>query len=393
MSSFKQLLGQTSPHPLEIDIERAEGIYIQSTDGKRYIDMISGISVSNLGHRHPKVIEAIEQQISKHLHVMVYGEFVQESQMKLAKSINSITPKSINSSYFVNSGTEANEAALKLAKRATGRSKIVSFRGAYHGSTHGSLSVSGNEYKKYAFRPLLPDVFHIKFGDHEDLQVIDKRTACVIIEPIQGDAGVRIPSTEYMQALRQRCDDMGVLLIVDEIQTGIGRTGSWFAFEHFNIVPDIITMAKGLGGGMPIGAFSCNQDLMNLLTFDPMLGHITTFGGHPVNCAAANACIETIKSEIDFSEVENKGRIIEDKLQHSLVKEIRRKGLFFAIEMENPEIVQQVVENCLKNGLISFWFLSCPNAFRIAPPLNISYEEIEQSCTIITDAMNMVNSH
>ncbi len=393
MTSFKELIGQTSPHPLEIDIDRAEGLYIYSTDNKTYIDMISGISVSNLGHRHPKVIEAIQKQIDKHLHVMVYGEFVQEAQINLAKSINSITPNSIDSTYFVNSGTEANEAALKLAKRATGRSKIVSFKGAYHGSTHGSLSVSGNEYKKYAFRPLLPNVHHIEFGNFEDLQYIDEETACVIIEPIQGDAGVRIPNKDYMQKLRSRCTELGVLLIVDEIQTGIGRTGSWFAFEHFDIVPDIITMAKGLGGGMPIGAFSCNRELMKLLTFDPMLGHITTFGGHPVNCAAAHACIEAIKEEIDFTEVEEKGALIEEKLTHPLVKEIRRKGLFFAIEMGSAEVVQKVVEHALENGLISFWFLSCPNAFRIAPPLNITHEEIEESCRIILSAMDAANSH
>lgn len=373
-----------------IDVSSANGIYITDKSGKEYIDFISGIAVSNLGHQHPSIVKAVKDQVDKHMHVMVYGEFIQDAQLELSQELNSISPDSIDGFYYVNSGTEANEAALKLAKRTTGRSKIISFKGAYHGATHGSLSVSGSEYKKYAVRPLLPNVYHIHFNDMSELSVIDEETACVIVEPIQGDAGVRIPDLDYMKALREKCNHVGALLIFDEIQTGMGRTGSWFAFEHFNVVPDMITLAKALGGGMPIGALCAPQSMLNNFTFDPVLGHITTFGGHPVNCAAAAANIKAIKTEISFEEVENKGRSIEQALAHPEVVEIRRKGLFFAIELESPEKVQKVVEYCLANGLITFWFLSCPESFRIAPPLNVSFEEIEKACGVILEALGNI---
>lgn len=387
---FKDHVGQTSPYPMGIDVESAKGIYIKDKSGKEYMDFISGIAVSNLGHQHPAVIKAVKEQVDKHMHVMVYGEFIQDAQLDLSKELNSITPQSIDGFYFVNSGTEANEAALKLAKRTTGRSKIVSYKGAYHGATHGSLSVSGSEYKKYAVRPLLPNIYHIEFNNIDELEVIDAQTACVIVEPIQGDAGVRIPDLDYMRALREKCSSVGALLIFDEIQTGLGRTGSWFAFEHFNIVPDMITVAKALGGGMPIGALCAPQSMLNNFTFDPVLGHITTFGGHPVNCAAAAANIKAIKAEISFEQVEMKGQQIEEALVHPEVVEIRRKGLFFAIELESPEKVQKVVEYCLEHGLITFWFLSCPESFRIAPPLNVSFEEIEKASSIINSAFSEI---
>lgn len=387
---FVQHLGPTTPFPLLIDIDKAEGLYIYDKDGNAYMDLIAGVSVSNIGHRHPRVINAIKQQLDKHMHVMVYGEFIQDSQLDLANELRSILPKELDAVYFVNSGTEANEAALKLAKRYTGRSKMVALQGAYHGSTHGSLSVSGNEYKKYAFRPLLPNVYHIEYGNYDDLQEIDEETACLIIEVIQGDAGVRVPDKNYITALRKRCDEVGALLIVDEIQTGFGRTGTWFACEHYELVPDVITIAKGLGGGMPIGAFCARAEVMKSLSFDPFLGHITTFGGHPVNCAAAAENIRVIREEIDFKEVERKGQLLEDSLQHPLVQEIRRIGMFFAIEMENADIVQKVVEYCMEKHVISFWFLSCPEAFRIAPPLNITDEEIQKSSLIIQEAFTHV---
>lgn len=381
-------LAKTSPFPFEIKVKNAEGIYIYDQNNKSFIDLISGIAVSNLGHQNKDVIEAIKEQVDKHLHVMVYGEYHQSIQNQLSKKLASILPKGLDVLYPVNSGTEANEAAVKLAKRATGRSKIVSFKGAYHGSTHGSLSVSGNEEKKYAFRPLLPNIYHIDFNNIDHLSEIDATTACVIIEPIQGDAGVRIPSIEFMKALRSKCDEYDVLLIADEIQSGFGRTGKWFAFEHFDIIPDILTIGKAFGGGMPIGGLVASDQLMNLFTEKPKLGHITTFGGHPVCCAAALASINVLENENLINEVESKGMLFESLLKHSLIKELRRKGLFFAIEMENSEVVQKVVEGCKKEGLLSFWFLSCPESFRIAPPLIINESEIKKSCSIIIDVMD-----
>ena len=391
-TTFLKHIAQTTDSPFLIDIERAEGSYLYAPDGKAYIDLISGIAVSNLGHGHPKVLRAIHEQVDKHLHVMVYGEYVQSSPNLLAEKLVSLLPDKLNCCYFTNSGTEANEGALKLAKRYTGRSEIISFRGAYHGSTHGSLSVSGNEIKKYAFRPLLPDVRFLHFRDTNDLAQITERTACVIVEPIQGDAGVRIPDNDYMLALRQRCTETGALLIFDEIQTGIGRTGKMFAFEHYTVVPDILTSAKALGGGLPLGTFISSLDIMKSLTHDPMLGHITTFGGNPVSCAAALATLEAIEEEGLLNEVEAKGRKIESLLQHSRIKEVRRKGLMFAFEFETTEEVADIVAYCLKQGVICFWFLSCPNSFRLAPPLNISHEDIEKACKVINDAINALDN-
>ncbi|MEM6524001.1 MAG: aspartate aminotransferase family protein [Bacteroidota bacterium] len=379
-SVFLKNLAQTTDNPFLLEIESAHGIYLKAPDGKIYMDMISGIAVSNLGHGHPKVIKAIKDQLDKHLHVMVYGEFVQSSPNLLAHKLKSLLPANLNCVYFTNSGAEANEGALKLAKRFTQRTEIISFHGAYHGSTHGALSVSGNEVKKYAFRPLLPDIRFIEFNNSNDLNKITKKTAGVIIEPIQGDAGVRIPSKEYLKALREKCSKEGVLLIFDEIQTGIGRTGKLFAFEHFEVVPDILTTAKALGGGLPLGAFISSKEILNTLTYDPMLGHITTFGGNPVSCAAALATIEVIEHEKIIDQIETKGQLIEDLLRHPKIVEIRRIGLMFAIEFSSEEEVYQIVQKCIKKGIICFWFLSCPNSFRIAPPLNISTKEIKKAC-------------
>ena len=387
---YTPFLANTTNQPFGIEVVSAEGIYLIDREGKRYIDLISGIAVSNLGHQNEHIKSALLDQLNKHLHVMVFGEFSQEIQNKLAQKLASFLPESLNCLYVVNSGTEANEAALKLAKRATGKTRLVSFKGAYHGSTHGSLSVSGNEQKKYAFRPLLPDVIQLPFNDCDALDSIDHQVAGVIIEPIQGDAGVRIPSKEFMAKLRKICDEHCILLIADEIQTGFGRTGKLFAYEHFDIVPDIMTIGKAFGGGMPIGGLVTSQKIMSLFTTNPPLGHITTFGGHPMCCAGALAGLEVLENENIVSNVEQKGVLFESLLKHKLIKEIRRKGLFFAIELENPAVVQKVVEGCKEKGLLSFWFLSCPESFRIAPPLVISTEEIKISCAIISEVMDQL---
>ncbi|MCB0487488.1 MAG: aspartate aminotransferase family protein [Cyclobacteriaceae bacterium] len=384
---FLKHLAQTSPFPFLIPVSQAEGIYLYTPEGKRYTDLISGIGVTNIGHRHPKVVEAIKGQLDKHLHVMVYGEYIQSAPNELAKLLTSLLPPSLNCCYFVNSGTEANEGALKLAKRITGRREIISFKKSYHGSTHGSLSVSGNETKKSAFRPLLPGVKFIEFGNQGDLEKITSKTACVIAETIQGDAGVRIPSKEYLRALRERCNKTGTLLIFDEIQCGMGRAGSLFAFEQFDVVPDILTIGKAFGGGLPIGAFISSYENMQSLIHKPMLGHITTFGGNPVCCASALATIKVILEERLLDDVERKGKLFEQLLHHSSIKEIRRAGFFFAIDFESEDRVQRIVKYALEKGVICFWFLSCPASFRIAPPLTITDEEINESCEVILEAI------
>lgn len=386
--TFLHKLAQTSPDPFLLPIERAEGIYLYTPDGRRYTDLISGIGVSAVGHRHPQVLQAIKDQLDKHLHVMVYGEYIQSAPNSLAEKITSLLPPHLNCCYFVNSGAEANEGALKLAKRYTRRTEIVSCRASYHGSTHGALSVSGNETKKRAFRPLLPDVRFITFNDPEGVAQITEKTACVMMETIQGDAGVRIPSKEYLQAIRQRCTSTGTILILDEIQCGMGRTGKLFAFEHFGIAPDILTVGKAFGGGLPIGAFISDEKIMKSLTHDPMLGHITTFGGNPVCCASALATLRVIEDEQLLDQVEAKGKLFESCLQHPSVKEIRRIGLFFAIDFASAEKVSAIVHDCKKNGVIVYWFLSNPHCFRIAPPLTITERQIKESCEVIINALN-----
>lgn len=384
---FLSNMAQTTDAPYLISVERAEGIYLYSPEGKRYTDLISGIGVSNVGHRHPAVVKAIKDQVDKHLHVMVYGEFIQSTPNRLAAKLASLLPTNLNCTYFVNSGTEANEGALKLAKRYTGRTEIVSFRKSYHGSTHGSMSVSGNEVKKQAFRPLLPDVSFLNFNVMEDLAHITDRTACVIVETIQGDAGVRVPDRAYLQTLRQRCDETGALLVLDEIQCGMGRTGKLFAFEHFGIVPDILTTAKAFGGGLPIGAFVSSREIMQCLKHDPMLGHITTFGGNPVCCAAALATLEVIEQENLLASVEAKGKLFEQLLVHPAIRAIRRIGLMFAIDFDSAERVSEIVLRGKELGVITYWFLSHPYSFRIAPPLTITEAEIKESCSMILQAI------
>jgi acetylornithine/succinyldiaminopimelate/putrescine aminotransferase len=388
---FLRNLAQTTPAPYNITIARAEGLYLYSPEGKRYADLISGIGVSAIGHRHPYVINAIKQQLDKHLHVMVYGEYIQSTPNLLAHKLTTLLPSSLNCTYLVNSGTEANEGALKLAKRYTGRTEIISFRKSYHGSTHGSMSVSGNEIKKQAFRPLLPDVKFLTFNQTEDLMQITERTACVIMETIQGDAGVRIPTSTFIKALRKRCHDVGALLIFDEIQCGMGRTGKMFAFEHYGVIPDILTIGKAFGGGLPIAAFIADKKIMETLTHDPMLGHITTFGGNPVCCASSLATIEVIENEGLLATVESKGILFESLLKHKHIKEVRRIGLMFAIDFDSAERVNTIVEKLKERGIISYWFLSHPYSFRIAPPLTITEDEIKESCETILTVLDTLN--
>lgn len=390
ISQFLEMQGQTNESPYLIDVEKAEGIYIWDKAGKRYMDMIAGVAVNNIGHRHPEVIGAIKKQLDKHLHVMVYGEYLQDAQLDLAKNLASILPKSLSCSYIVNSGTEANEAAIKLAKRFTGRQEIISCKNSYHGSTHGSLSVTGNVEKQSSFKPLLPKVQFIEFNNIASLNIITNKSACVIIETIQGDAGLIAPTQEFITALREKCTATGALLIFDEVQVGMGRTGKFFAFEHYNIVPDILTLGKALGGGMPIGAFISSKEIMHSLTHNPMLGHITTFGGHPINCAAANACINVLKEESWIADADKKGQLLEHIIaQSEHVKEIRRAGLFLAVDLGSQEKVAQVVTKCLEKGVIGFWFLSTPTAFRLSPPLSITEEEIREAGEIILSCIEI----
>lgn len=388
ISDFHQLLGQTNPFPYEIEVARAEGDVIIDSSGKEYIDMIAGVAVTNIGNRHPQVIKRIQEQLDKYLHVMVYGEFIQEPTLEFARLLTSFLPEQLNCVYPVNSGTEANEAALKLAKRVTGRTQLIAFKGSYHGNTHGSMSVSANETKKSPFRPLLPDVDFLTFNSLDDLSRITTKTAGVIIEPIQGDAGVRKGTTEFLKALRDRCSEVGALLIFDEIQCGMGRSGKLFAFEHSGVVPDVLVLGKALGGGLPIGAFVSKREYMKELTYDPMLGHITTFGGNPVVSAAAWGCLEVYRDEIKFNEVERKAQILENYLQDiSEIHEIRRVGMMYACDMESFERVEKVVKKLLEYGIISFWFLSHPYSFRLSPPLNISEERMHSVGKMIQQAV------
>ena len=383
LRSFHEHLAQTSPYPLALDIVHAEGCWLTDRRGNKYLDLVAGLAVNNTGHRHPAVIEAIKAQCDKYLHVIPYGEFVQEPQVRYATRLAELLPEGLDSVYFVNSGTEAIEGALKLAKRVTGRTRLVACHKSYHGSTHGSLSITGNENKKYRNRPLLPDVHFIGFNDPADLEFIDDRTAAVVVEPIQGDAGVRVPSSRWLHALRERCHATGALLIFDEVQTGFGRTGRLFGMQHSGVVPDIVVLGKALGGGLPMGAFVSSRERMHLLTHDPVLGHITTFGGHPLPCAAGTAALEVLLTGDLVDNARRAGLLFKELLHHPAILEVRGEGLMLAVELGDPERVQRVVHGCLANGVLGFWFLSCPSAFRIAPPLTISGEEVHHACATI----------
>ena len=391
---FLDHLAQTSDSPIGLEIVKAEGVYLEDLSGKKYLDLISGISVSNIGHRHPKVLAAIQNQLDKYLYVMVYGEFIQSPQLTFAKLLTDLLPFSLNSVYFTNSGSEANEGALKLAKRYTNRTEIIAFKNAYHGSTQGALSVMGEENFKRAFRPLLPDIRFISYNNINDLNYISNKTACIIVEPVQGEAGVIIPENDYLKKLRLKCTETGSLLIFDEIQTGFGRTGSLFAFEQFEVVPDILTIAKGMGGGMPIGAFLAQKEIMQSLMSNPVLGHITTFGGHPVCCAAGKACLEALIEENLMEKVKEKELLFRDLLKHPQINEIRSIGLMLAVDFGDPILNKKVINTCISKGVITDWFLFCDHSMRIAPPLTITMAEIKEACNVIIESINAsVNSY
>jgi acetylornithine/succinyldiaminopimelate/putrescine aminotransferase len=379
-----------------LEIVRAEGTYMYGPDGKKYLDLISGVCVSNTGHCHPKVVEAVKNQVDLYLHLMVYGEFIQNPQVKYAERLAEFLPPVLNSCYFVNSGSEAVEGALKLAKRYTGRSRIISFRNSYHGSTHGALSIQGSELFRNAFRPMLPDTFQISFNEEKSLDAIDKKTACVIVEPVQGEAGIIYPENDFLLKIRNRCNTTGALLIFDEVQTGFGRLGHMFAIDRFGVVPDILLLAKALGGGMPLGAFISSREIMSSLVTNPSLGHITTFGGHPVCCAAGLASLNVIIDEKLSESCNAKSALFKRKLKHPLISEVRGEGLLLAVQLTDPLYIQYVIAHAPDYGLVLDYFLFCDNAFRIAPPLIISEEEIlfagEMLKKLLDDAVNNTNN-
>ena len=386
---FLEYVGQTSDNPMMLEVERAEGLYLYGRDGKRWIDLISGVSVSAVGHGNRQVIDAICSQAQDYLHLMVYGEAVESPQVRYAQRIASLLPDPLDTVYFVNSGSEAVEGALKLAKRYTGRTEIIYYKNAYHGSTHGSLSVMGGEEYRNAYRPLLPDTRQIRFNEPADLRYVTPRTACVIIEPVQGEGGIFPADRDYLQALRDRCDQTGTLLIYDEIQTGLGRTGTLYFFQQYGIVPDILCTAKAFGGGMPLGAFIASNRIMSVLKTNPVLGHITTFGGHPVCCAAGLAALEYILSERLTEQADAKGALYESLLAgHPLVREIRRTGLLLGVEFGDSELTARIVLRAIDRGLMTEWFLFHDTAMRIAPPLTITDAEIRESCEILLEVLN-----
>ena len=391
---FFEHVGQTSDFPIGLEVERAEGVWLYGPDGRRWIDLISGVSVSNVGHNNPVVVNAICEQAHTYLHLMVYGEVIESPQVRYATRMAGLLPSNLQSVYFVNSGSEAVEGALKLAKRYTGRTEMISFKNAYHGSTHGSLSMMGGEEYRNSYRPLLPDTRQIRFNTLEDLEQITSRTACVLIEPVQGEGGIQLPAPGFLEALRERCNQTGALLIFDEIQTGIGRTGTLYYFQQTAVTPDILCTAKAFGGGMPLGAFISSDEIMSTLKTNPVLGHITTFGGHPVCCAAGLAALEYLLDNHLMEQAEAKGRQYEECLiQHPAVKSIRRTGLLMAIEYGDDAFREKVVKRAVETGLLTEWFLFWPSAMRIAPPLTITSEEIETSCRILLEAIDYAIAH
>lgn len=392
---FLRYVAQTSPAPMALEIVKADCCTLYDAAGKEYIDLIGGISVANIGHRHPKVMAAIQKQLDAYLHIMVYGEFVEAPQVQYAQLLTQHLPATLNSVYFTNSGTEATEGAMKLAKRVTGRTQIIAFNHAYHGSTQGALSVLGDEYWRNAFRPLLPDVLHLAFNSFESLDEITERTACVITETVQGEGGIIVPSAEWMQALRKKCTETGTLLVLDEIQAGFGRTGKLWGFEHFGIVPDVLLLGKALGGGMPLGAFVADKKIMDAFTGNPVLGHITTFGGHPVSCAAGRAALLALLEEGWMDTVKAKEDLFRSLLVHSKIKTVRSFGLWMAVEFDSFETNKKVIDFCIDASarskrpdaaVLTDWFLFAPNSLRISPPLIIAEEQIRKACNIILEA-------
>lgn len=386
---FLDHVGQTSEAPLCINIVKAEGSKMWDADGKEYIDLIAGISVCNIGHRHPAVVEAIKNQADAYLHIMVYGELVENPQVAYAKKLADHLPASLNAVFYTASGSEATEGAMKLAKRVTGRTQIISFKNSYHGSTQGALSIMGSEYWQQAFRPLLPDILQLSYNNFEDLNFITERTACVVAETIQAEAGVKPPLNGWLTALRSRCTATGTLLVLDEIQSGFGRNGSLWAFEQFDVVPDILLLGKALGGGMPLGAFIADKRLMDTLSYNPVLGHINTFGGHPVSCAAGLAAFKVLLDENYVADVKRKEQLFRSLLQHPLIKNISSAGLMLAVEFDSYATNKKIIDACIEQGVFTDWFLFAAHAIRIVPPLNISDTDIIAACKIITTVLNI----
>ncbi len=385
---FLKHIAQTSPSPLAFEIKKAEGCLLYDTNGKEYIDLIGGISVANIGHRHPKVVEAIKKQLDAYMHVMVYGEFIESPQVQYAKLLTDNLPPSLNSVYFTNSGAEAIEGSMKLAKRITNRTQIIAFKNSYHGSTQGALSIIGDEYWRNAFRPLLPDVLHLEYNSFQSLNEISEKTACVFAETIQAEAGIIVPSKEWLEALRKKCTETGTLLILDEIQAGFGRTGKLWGFENFDVVPDILILGKALGGGMPLGAFIADKKLMDAFTENPVLGHITTFGGHPVCCAAGMAAMKVLLEEKIISEIKEKEELFRSLLVHPKIKAIRSFGLWMAVEFDSFETNKKIIDTCIVSGVMTDWFLFAPNCLRISPPLIVSRNHITEACNKILNAIS-----
>jgi acetylornithine/N-succinyldiaminopimelate aminotransferase len=385
---FLQHVAQTSPSPLALEIVKAQGCTLTDASGKNYIDLIGGISVANIGHSHPAVVESIKKQLDQYMHIMVYGEFIQSPQVQYAKLLTEHLPDTLNSVYFTNSGAEAVEGAMKLAKRVTGRTEIIAFKNSYHGSTQGALSIIGDEYWRNSFRPLLPGIQHLGYNSFEDLEFITEQTACVITETVQAEAGIIVPQQQWILALQERCKETGTLFILDEIQAGFRRTAKLWGFQHFNVVPDIFLLGKALGGGMPLGAFIADRSLMNQLSDNPVLGHITTFGGHPVCCAAGMASLKVLL-ETKF-DIKSKEQQFKSLLVHPAIKAVRSFGLWMAVEFDSFDTCKKVIDNCIKGGVITDWFLFASNCMRISPPLTISAAEIETACRVIVDSIKEV---
>lgn len=387
---FLQHVAQTSPAPLALEIVKAEKSTLYDVNGKPFTDLIAGISVCNVGHRHPAVIEAIKKQLNQYLHLLVYGELVETPQVAYAHLLTRHLPEALNSVYFTNSGAEATEGAMKLAKRYTGRTQIIGFHQSYHGSTQGALSIMGDETWRNAFRPLLPGILQLNYNSYEDLELITTSTACVIAETVQAERGVVVPDKKWIQALRKKCTETGCLLVLDEIQTGFGRTGSLWGFEQMQVTPDIVLLGKAIGGGMPLGAFIADKKIMWSLASNPVLGHITTFGGHPVSCAAGLAALKVLLEEDIISHVKSKASLFLSSLKHPQIKAVRPAGLLIAVEFESFGKNKAVIDRCIEDGVLTDWFLFAPECMRIAPPLNISDDEIRKACESIINAINNV---
>ncbi len=387
---FLRHIAQTSPAPIGIEMKKAAGIHLWDIEGKEYVDLISGFSVCNIGHSHPAVVKAVQEQAAEYMHLIVYGEFIEAPQVGYAKMLTDHLPASLNCVYFTNSGAEATEGAMKLAKRVTGRTRVIAANKAYHGSTQGALSMMGDEYWRNAFRPLLPDIDHLDYNSQALIDAIDRNTACVFLETIQAESGIVKPDTAWIQAVRKKCTEQGALLVLDEIQAGFGRTGSLWAFEQLDLLPDILLLGKALGGGMPLGAFIADQSLMQQLTHDPVLGHITTFGGHPVSCAAGKAAMEVLLAGKYIEQVKQKEAILKRALQHPAIIDARTAGLWMSLQFKTAELNQAIVHACVKNGLITDWFVFAPDRLRIAPPLIITAEELKEVCDRIVYSIQSV---